>query len=434
MRAAALAAVALAAGCSSKTAVDLTIALGADVGVGVAQLATLALHVDGDAAPFDRTLDIHGKFARGPETLQYLPGVSNGTLTFTVTLADDGGIELGRGSAATPLKPHGAVALTIPVGADLGDGGTDAFSAPDLAVGPDLSMPACTGITVSTLAGTGAAGYVDGAGNIAQFNTLEGITVDPSGTLYVAEAAHVRKVLADGTTSTFSTGTYLQARRIARSNVGDFHVADSANDQIYRVPSTGGAPAMDIVQGGVVTVADSPTDGKSYFWDTQTANIQTTDASNAVIHFSGAGSGFMDGSAATAKFANVPDLVFDSMGVLWVADAGNFRVRRVAADGSVTTLAGSTQGSADGFGSAAQFNTLGGITVDNAAHRFFVTDGTTIRLVTLMGDVVTLTGSTSGFVDGNGCVAKFGALKGITYFAGALYAVDVERIRKVVLP
>lgn len=191
---------------------------------------------------------------------------------------------------------------------------------------------------------------------------------------------------------------------------------------------------MYIVQGGVGSVADNPGDGKSYFWDTQTANINTTDASNAVIHFSGMGPGFMDGSATTAKFGNVPDLVFDSTGILWVADAGNFRVRRVAADGSVTTVAGSTQGSVDGAGSAAKFNALGGITLDNTAKILYVTDGTTIRSVSEAGDVTTLVGSTSGFVDGNGCVAKFGALKGITYFAGALYAVDVERIRKIVLP
>ena len=110
-------------------------------------------------------------------------------------------------------------------------------------------------------------------------------------------------------------------------------------------------------------------------------------------------------------------------------------MRRIAADGSVTTLAGSaTQGQVDGTGAAAQFGTLNGITVDNAQHLLYVTDGSRIRRITMAGDVTTIVGTVSGFVDGNGCVAKFGALKGIVFFAGSLYAVDVERVRKIVLP
>ena len=194
------------------------------------------------------------------------------------------------------------------------------------------------------------------------------------------------------------------ARRISRSNVGEFHVADSANDQVYRVPSGGGNPIMDLVQGGVITVADNQTDGKPYIWDTQTCQIQTVNASNALIHFSGAATcGLADGNATTGQFTAVPDLVFDGAGILWVAD--QFRIRRVAADGSITTLAGSTQGHTDATGAAAQFQSPLGITLDDAAHVLYVTDGTTIRVVTMGGAVTTLVGSTAGFVDGDGCVA-----------------------------
>jgi len=423
----------LVAGCSSATAVNLTIQLGGDVAARQSELATLGLHVDGDIAPFDRNVDVHGKFGSGRETLQYLPKVKSGTLDFTVTLSDEAAGPIGRGMASIPLKANGAVALTIPIGSDGSDGGAEDLAAADLSPAPDVAMPACAGIQVSTLAGTGAAGYMDGAGNVAQFQMLEGITVDASGTLYAAEATHVRKILADGTVSTFSSGTYIQARRVSRANIAaEWHVADSANDQVYRVPSTGGAPLMDLVQGGVITVTDNPGDGKSYIWDTQTCKIQTTNASNMLITYSGAGCGLMDGAAGTAQFVSVPDLIFDSAGILWVAD--QYRIRRVAGDGSVTTIAGSTQGSTDGTGTAAQFQGPLGITVDNATHNLYVTDGTTIRMVTPAGAVTTIVGTSSGFVDGTGCVAKFGALKGVAYFAGALYAVDVERVRKIVLP
>jgi hypothetical protein len=295
-------------------------------------------------------------------------------------------------------------------------------------------MP-CSLIQVSTLSGTGAAGYVDGAGNIAEFQIAEGITVDASGTLYVAEAARLRKVLSDGTTSTLGTG-YLQARRVSCSPNTDCYVADSANDELWRVTSAG-MSSSSFFLGGIISVASSPvTIPQNFVWDTQTAQISVTNASNMPVQFSGGPSGgFADGNKTTARFSNVPDMVFDASGILWVADAGNFRVRRVASDGSVMTLAGSaTQGQMDGTGSAAQFSTLAGITVDSTQHLIYVTDGTTIRRITETGVVTTIVGTTSGFVEGSGCVAKFGALKGITYFAGSLYAVDINRIRKIVLP
>src|SRR6478752_4467477 len=77
-----------AASCSSTTAVNLSVVLGGDVVAQAARLATLRLHVEGDKVPFDQSISIAGKFGGGRETLQYLPGVSAGTLAFTVTILD----------------------------------------------------------------------------------------------------------------------------------------------------------------------------------------------------------------------------------------------------------------------------------------------------------------------------------------------------------
>jgi hypothetical protein len=420
-----------AAGCSTTTAVDLTIVLGGDVAAHVSELNRLDLHVDGDKTPFDQRIDVRGKFGSGRETLQYLPGVRSGMLTFTITLSDGDGRSLGGGRAAIAIVANRAVALTIPLGTDVDLG---MLPSADLAPPPDMAPP-CASIQVSTLAGTGAAGYTDGPPDMAQFTNAEGITVDSSGTLYVAEFAHLRKVLADGTTSTLGTG-YLQAHRVSCNLLSDCYVADSANDTLWRVTSSG-TSSNSFFLGGIISVATSrSTLGKNYVWDTQTAGIQVTNSSNMPVPFSGGPSaGFFDGSATTSRFQYVPDMVFDSAGILWVVDTGNFRVRRVAADGSVTTIAGSaTQGRVDGTGAAAQFDTLNGIAIDEPQQLLYVTDGPTIRRVTQAGVVTTIVGSTSGFIDGTGCVAKFGALKGITFFAGSLYVVDVERIRKVTLP
>ena len=94
----------------------------------------------------------------------------------------------------------------------------------------------------------------------------------------------------------------------------------------------------------------------------------------------------------------------------------------------------SVQGHADGVGASARFAGPTGLTVDNQQHIVYVADGTTIRAVAADGTVTTVVGSKAGLVDGDGCAARFGALQGITYFAGALYAVDINRIRKVTLP
>src|SRR5688572_30090337 len=67
------------------------------------------------------------------------------------------------------------------------------------------------------------------------------------------------------------------------------------------------------------------------------------------------GIGSEDGPAADARFNQPRGLARDSFGVLYVADTGNHTIRRIGADGVVTTLAGraGVAGSADGAGATA---------------------------------------------------------------------------------
>jgi sugar lactone lactonase YvrE len=324
----------------------------------------------------------------------------------------------------------GAADMTITAGLDLA-----AADLSQAASGPDLAPPACTGITVSTLTGTGVAGFMDGAGTVAEFNRAEGITVDPTtGNLFIADAnnGRVRKVLSDGTTSTFAitNGSNLLVNPLRLVYVAqNLFVVDSAGDGLMEVTSTG-AVFREISLGGIQTVA-AMADGSLFIGDGQ----QIYKYGSTPVHYSGTSTpGFLDGASTVAQFGNIGDLAFDSSGKLYVADGGNFRIRVVASDGSVTTLAGSTVGSADGPGATAQFAGPTGLALDDQQHLIYVADGTTIRVVAADGTTSTLVGSTSGFVDGSGCVAKFGALHGIALFAGSLYAVDLNRIRKIVLP
>ena len=76
--------------------------------------------------------------------------------------------------------------------------------------------------------------------------------------------------------------------------------------------------------------------------------------------------GSADGVGGAAQFSGQTDLATDRAGNVYVGDRHNYIVRKITPDGTVTTLAGSPgqQGSTDGIGSAARFNTPVGVAVD----------------------------------------------------------------------
>ena len=75
-------------------------------------------------------------------------------------------------------------------------------------------------------------------------------------------------------------------------------------------------------------------------------------------------SGFADGPGVTAQFSSPSGVAVKSNDVVVVADTNNYRIRLVATDGTVTTLAGSgTYGFANGPGVTAQFYSPNGVAV-----------------------------------------------------------------------
>lgn len=151
--------------------------------------------------------------------------------------------------------------------------------------------------------------------------------------------------------------------------------------------------------------------------------------------------GSTDGNLTTARFGSPQGLLLDPDGNLFVAETGNRTIRKIAADGTVTTLAGSPglSGTTDGTGSAARFTSPTSIARDPAGN-LYVTDQSahTVRRITPAGDVTTLAGTagTSGSADGTGTAATFNYPRGIAYGAdGALYVSDSSNrcIRRVTL-
>jgi hypothetical protein len=227
-------------------------------------------------------------------------------------------------------------------------------SPPTVSPPPPAGLAACT---VATLAGKpGSPGAVDGPAEAARFSTEVGFpTFDRAGVLFMADAGNnaIRNVTKDGMVTTFA---------------GALGEAGSA-----------------------------------------------------------------DGKGSAARFNRPVGLGFDGDGFLYVADNENHTIRKIAPDGTVTTLAGKAgeAGQVDGVGGAARFRNPWSIAVDAAGNVYVGEDnGNAIRRVAPDGTVTTLAGNPKRYgyaIDGVGPEAGFGWPFGLALGPdGTLYVVDVS--------
>ncbi|MES2015639.1 MAG: gluconolaconase [Pseudomonadota bacterium] len=153
-------------------------------------------------------------------------------------------------------------------------------------------------------------------------------------------------------------------------------------------------------------------------------------AGGARTVLAGQGEGFADGTGAAAKFNTPSGMAFDPAGNLIVADTGNHAIRRISMAGVVTTLAGTgAPGNQDGPGLQAQFNGPVGVAVDNAGNVYVAdTYNDRIRKIAPDGSVSTLAGGAApGYADGMGAAALFDTPTGIALDAkGTLYIADTQ--------
>jgi sugar lactone lactonase YvrE len=192
---------------------------------------------------------------------------------------------------------------------------------------------------VATVAGVGVPGTIDGNAAQSRFSDPFGVAVDMHGNVYVTDGGdgnRIRKIALDGTVSTFAGGregfvdgegsaaAFHTPSALALDRHGNLYVADTGNHAIRKITP----------DGKVTTLAGS---GKP---------------------------GFVDGNSASAQFNSPVGLAVDNAGIVYVADTYNDRIRRVAQDGSVSTVAGTGLPSdADGIGLAAGFDTPAAIAV-----------------------------------------------------------------------
>lgn len=130
----------------------------------------------------------------------------------------------------------------------------------------------------------------------------------------------------------------------------------------------------------------------------------------------------------SARFSDPGAIAADKQGNLYIADSGNYVVRKISRDGTVRVIAGTPgeKGTADGVRTVARFSNLRGIAVDGNGN-VYVSDESAIRQVKADGTVSTLAGSMveSGNLDGEGLSARFAGPRAIAVdTGGSLYVAD----------
>lgn len=242
---------------------------------------------------------------------------------------------------------------------------------------------------------------------------------------------------------------------VAVDRSGNVYLADTENQVIRQYTSTGnpraifGAPGRAGISDGASATArfSYPKGlaldgvGNLYVADAANQTIRKITPAGVVSTFAGvAGSaGSNDGAARDARFNYPFSVAVDRAGNVYVADTFNSVIRRISANGVVTTLAGQagTAGSNDGVGTATRFNFPSGVAVDDFGNVYVAdTVNCTIRRITSGGTVSTLAGAagTAGALDGPGTTARFNYPHGVAVDpAGSVYVADSENrsIRKI---
>ncbi|MDQ3280948.1 MAG: IPT/TIG domain-containing protein [Acidobacteriota bacterium] len=361
-----------------------------------------------------------------------LPGVA-------VSFAGSGGT---RVAATVESRNAKFVEVTVPAGATSGNvsvvNGIVQIANLAFTVAPDVAWQRV--VTQSTAVKQPQGVVVDpNTGNvyIADTNNHQIKVLSPAGTLTIV-AGRGQPGFKDGT----GTAAELKEPRAlafdAKRNV--LYVADSGNNVIRRITTAGvvttlagdGKPAdTDGTGSGAsfkrpcgVAIDEQ---GNVYVADTDNHKIRKVTPSGVVTTFAGTGGvGYAEGGAGAARFAG-PQGVAVAGGVVYVADTGNHRIRKIE-NGTVTLVAGDGRnGAVDGVAEQARFDRPGAVVIDEA-KTLFVTDtfNGLVRKIA-QGTVTTIAGRTTeprnALNDGPPLGANLHQPSAIA-FAGALLIAD----------
>jgi sugar lactone lactonase YvrE len=348
--------------------------------------------------------------------------------------------------------------------------------------------------TLTLIAGTGRVGYAGDGGlaTQAQFNNPQGIAVDGSGNVYVADTGNslVRKITTDGFINVFAGDVFFGVPQVgwagdggpaigatldlpvglAIDSSGDLYIADSANNAIREVTPDGNihtiaglGPTQPGFAGDTTAAAganlngplDVAVDSKSnvYIADTNNANVRMITASTGIINtvagstaivsgavviaFAYAGDG---GTAILASLAGPAGVAVDSTGNIYIATYADNRIRKVDTKGNIATFAGNSGYGFAGDGGpalSAQLSQPRGISLDSSGN-LYLADRWNNRIRKIAGgNISTIAGNGQGSFGGDGGIATSAQLSypdGVAVDqAGNVYVSDLlnNRVRMV---
>lgn len=295
------------------------------------------------------------------------------------------------------------------------------------AAGLASSAPATAPI-ITTIAGGGSPASGNGDGGQATDARLTqpiDVAVDAAGNVYVADVAvfvgqdgfKVRRIDTSGVITTVAgngTTTYngdgiaatsagISVKGIAVDGAGNLYIADAHNQRIRKVTPAGiistvagnGQTGFS-GDGGVATSArlNYPSDvavdatGNLYILDTFNVRVRKVGTDGVISTVAGNGqSGFSGdgGPGPQASLASIAGLAVDGTGVVYIADKGNDRVRRVGTDGRITTFAGGGRFRSDPVATNMKLLHPNGVVVDSRGNVYIAEMNNIVRMVSRHG-------------------------------------------------
>jgi trimeric autotransporter adhesin len=397
-----------------------------------------------DAAGNLYTVDYHDSRVRK---------VSNGVIT---TVAGDGAVGFGGDNGpATSAELSGPITVAVDSAGNLyvGDSGNHRI------------RKVSNGV-ITTIAGNGEFWFSGDSGpaTSAQLAFPEGAAVDSAGNLYIADSGNnrIRKVSNGVITTVAGNGIIgfsgdngpatsaqlADPQGVAVDSTGNLYVADFANNCIRKVSggmittvagngtagfSGDNSPAVGAQLYGP---ADVTVDSAGNLYIADLGNNRVRKVSNGVIT-TVAGNGTIslggdNGPATSAQLWSPHGVALDSAGNLYIADTGNQRIREVS-DGVITTVAGSGIGFGgdNGPATSAQLSGPGGVAVDSAGN-LYIADSFNRRVREVSNGIITTVagGGTTLGDNGPSTNAQLGVPSGIAVdSSGRIYISDFSDLR-----
>ena len=346
-----------------------------------------------------------------------------------------------------------------------------------LLAAPMIALAAVGDINTVAGNGTEAFGGDGGPATNASLHYPSGLAFDSAGNLYIADGVNrrVRKVDTSGNISTVAGngtaafsgdgGPAINASLafpldVAVDSIGNLYIADVYSRRVRKVDTSGNISTVagnghSAFSGNSVPAISSGLNPYNvaidhadnlYITDRDNQRILKVDTSGIISTVAGNGTQGSSGDGGLATNANLwypGGMAFDSAGNLYFVDRGTYRIRKVATNGIISTVAGNGILASNGDGGLAINASLSHAedVAFDGADKLYIAEagGQHVRVVGADGIISTVAGAGNGFSGDGGPAlnAYFRSPFSVAFDgAGNLYIADYynNRIRMVTLP